>query len=185
MEESTKMPDDPNQPDPQQQQQTGQTSGQTGATPDQLGDGGKAAIAAERKARRDAETAAAAFKAELDKLKQGQMSDLEKAQTAAAEATKDAETAKAEAMRWRIAAKHGISDEDAETFLTGTDEASLTKQAERLAALNTSQQQQQPPGRQPGPRPDLSQGGQQKPASSGDPKQDFVNLMGGLTGAAR
>lgn len=40
--------------------------------------------------------------------------------------------AKADALRWRTAAKYGISDEDAELFLTGTDEATLIKQAERL-----------------------------------------------------
>lgn len=33
----------------------------------------------------------------------------------------------------RIQAKHGISDEDADLFLTGADEDALTKQAERLA----------------------------------------------------
>ena len=30
-------------------------------------------------------------------------------------------------------AKHGIPDEDAELFLTGSDEATLNRQAERLA----------------------------------------------------
>ena len=34
----------------------------------------------------------------------------------------------------RIAAKHGIPPEDADLFLTGSDEATLTAQAERLAA---------------------------------------------------
>ena len=53
-------------------------------------------------------------------------------------ATQEAAAAKAEALRWRIAAKHGISDEDAETFLTGSDEESLTKQAQRLASLATT-----------------------------------------------
>jgi len=47
-----------------------------------------------------------------------------------------------ESLRLRIAAKHGISTEpgkdgdpsDADLFLTGTDEASMTKQAQRLSA---------------------------------------------------
>ncbi len=38
-------------------------------------------------------------------------------------------------MRWRIAAKHGISDEDAELFLTGSDEETLARQAERFKEL--------------------------------------------------
>jgi hypothetical protein len=37
-------------------------------------------------------------------------------------------------LRWRIAAKHGITDEDAELFLTGTDADTLNKQAARLTA---------------------------------------------------
>jgi signal transduction histidine kinase len=43
--------------------------------------------------------------------------------------------AEAEAMRWRIAARHGISDEDAELFLTGSDEDTLARQAERFKEL--------------------------------------------------
>lgn len=93
---------------------------------------------------------------ELEEVKKSQMSDLEKAQTSAQEYQKQAETFQREALRWRIAAKHGISDEDAETFLTGTDEESLNRQAERLAALNTSPMT---------PKPDRSQGGQGTPAA--------------------
>ena len=40
---------------------------------------------------------------------------------------------RADALRLRIAAKHGISDDDADLFLTGTDEDTLTRQAQRLA----------------------------------------------------
>jgi hypothetical protein len=123
-----------------------------GAKPDeQLGEGGKRALDAERTARKAAEDSARQLQAQLDQFKQAQMSDLERAQTAAQQAQQAAAQAQAEALRWRIAAKHGISDEDAETFLTGADEASLTRQAARLAALNPST-----PGT---PRPDLSQGG--------------------------
>jgi hypothetical protein len=42
--------------------------------------------------------------------------------------------AEARALRSDIAAKHGLSAEDRDLFLTGTDEATLTAQAERLAA---------------------------------------------------
>ncbi|MCG7607093.1 hypothetical protein [Mycobacterium sp. CnD-18-1] len=52
-----------------------------------------------------------------------------------ADALRDRDAALQEALRWRIAAKHGISDEDAELFLTGNDEETLTKQAERFTAL--------------------------------------------------
>lgn len=39
-----------------------------------------------------------------------------------------------DALRFRVAAKHGVKDEDVQ-FLTGTDEATLTAQGERFAAL--------------------------------------------------
>jgi hypothetical protein len=41
--------------------------------------------------------------------------------------------AEARALRSEIATKHGISAEDRDLFLTGSDEASLTAQAQRLA----------------------------------------------------
>ena len=44
------------------------------------------------------------------------------------------ETTQREALKRRVQAKHGISDEDADLFLTGSDEESLTAQAQRLAA---------------------------------------------------
>jgi hypothetical protein len=43
----------------------------------------------------------------------------------------------ARALRSDIAAKHGISAEDRDLFLTGTDEDTLTAQAARLAAKET------------------------------------------------
>lgn len=41
---------------------------------------------------------------------------------------------KLEALRSRVQARFKLADEDAELFLTGNDEATLTAQAERLAA---------------------------------------------------
>jgi len=126
-----------------------------GATPNDaadLGDPGKKAIAAERAARKAAEDAAKSLQAQLDEIKKSQMSDLEKAQATAQEHQQAAEQARAEALRWRIAAKHGISDEDAETFLTGSDEATLTRQAERLASMAAATPAT--------PKPDRTQGGQ-------------------------
>jgi hypothetical protein len=49
------------------------------------------------------------------------------------ELEKSIEAANREALRRRVQAAHGISDEDADLFLTGTDEDSLTAQAKRLA----------------------------------------------------
>jgi hypothetical protein len=71
--------------------------------------------------------------ARLAEIEEANKSEAQKLADAKAAAERDRDVAKAEALRLRIATKHGISDEDADLFLTGTDEATLTKQAERLA----------------------------------------------------
>lgn len=68
----------------------------------------------------------------LTELEEANKSEIEKAADKAAAAEKAAAEAKAEALRWKIAAKHGISDDDADLLLTGSDEETLTKQAQRL-----------------------------------------------------
>lgn len=62
-------------------------------------------------------------KAEGAKTAEDRISELEKS----------IEAATREALRRRVQAAHGISDDDADLFLTGTDEESLTAQAKRLA----------------------------------------------------
>ena len=46
-----------------------------------------------------------------------------------------------EALRRRVQAAHGIADEDADLFLTGTDEDTLTAQAKRLAERTSERKQ--------------------------------------------
>jgi hypothetical protein len=77
----------------------------------------------------------AAARLELDELRKSQLSAEEKLAAELGEAAQRATRAEAEALRWRIAAKHGISDEDAELFLTGSDEETLARQAERFKEL--------------------------------------------------
>lgn len=103
----------------------------------ELGDGGKKALDAERRRASAAEREAKALKARLDEIESAQLSESEKAKKRAEEAEARALAAEAGALRWRIAAKYGISDEDAELFLLGTDEETLTRQAERLASRNS------------------------------------------------
>jgi hypothetical protein len=148
--------------EPQEQQQ-----GEPADAP--LGEGGKKALEAERAARRAAEQSAAKLQAELEKINRANESALEKAQREATEARESAAKATADALRLRVAAKHGISDEDADLFLTGTDEDVLTRQAERLAAraadANTPRS----------PRPDRNQGRSPGagPKSTADSFADF------------
>lgn len=98
----------------------------------QLEDAGKKALTAERRARAAAEKELKALKSRIEEFEAEKLSKEEKAAKEAAEAKAEADEARREALRWRIAAKHGISDEDAELFLTGSDEETLTRQAERL-----------------------------------------------------
>jgi len=70
--------------------------------------------------------------AELAKIEEANKTEAQKSADALAAAQRDAQNAKAEALRFRIASKFQVNDEDADLFLTGTDEETLTKQAERL-----------------------------------------------------
>lgn len=112
------------------------------APEEQLGEGGKKALDAERKRANAAEKAAKAATAELQTLRNAALSDTERAKAEAEQYKTEAAQARADALRYRIATKHGISDEDAELFLTATDEDTLVKQAERLAGHAKTQQQQ-------------------------------------------
>jgi uncharacterized protein (DUF3084 family) len=72
--------------------------------------------------------------AKLDEIEQANKTELEKAQEAANAATAERDQARAEALRLKVAVKHGIAAEDAELFLTGQDEQTLEAQAARLAS---------------------------------------------------
>ena len=90
--------------------------------------------------------------AKFDELEQANKSEVEKANERAVQAEKERDEARVEALRFKVATKFGVSDEDAELFLTGSDEDTLTRQAERLAARNEDAGKPRPP------KPDPSQG---------------------------
>ena len=123
-------------------EQTPETPEGTEAAPEPdepaLEDAGKKALTAERRARAAAEKEAKALKARLDEFEAEKLSKEEKAAKEAADARSEAEDARREALRWRVAARHRLSDEDAELFLTGNDEETLTRQAERLVERTPS-----------------------------------------------
>lgn len=125
-----------------------------------LGENGEKALKAERDARTAAEKTAAALQKQLDEINAANLSDLEKAQKEAADAQAAATKAQAEALRYRVAAKNSISDEDAELFLTGTDEDTLTRQAARLVERTPTS-----------PRPDPSQGSKGEDTSGSTAEQ--------------
>ena len=85
--------------------------------------------AALKKANKEAETLRLKLKEYEDRDKSEAEKQAERLKALEAEAI----AARSEALRLRVAAKFGIGDEDADLFLTATDEETLTKQAERLA----------------------------------------------------
>lgn len=102
------------------------------------------------------------LKAKLAEFEKSQMSDVERAQAEAREALERAEKAETERLRYQIAATHKIYDQDdIELFLTGTDEETLTRQAQRLAERNSAPNN---------PKPDLTQGasGKHTPPSNAE-----------------
>lgn len=103
---------------------------------------------------------------ELERLRREQMTESERreadAQAREAELKTlrdEAETARREALKLRVATRFSITDEDADLFLTASDEETLTRQAERLASRSSS-----------GPRPNPAQGkrGGAAPANNAD-----------------
>jgi hypothetical protein len=93
-------------------------------------------------------------KAEGAKTAEDRISELEKS----------IESANREAMRRRVQAAHGISDEDADLFLTGADEESLTAQAKRLADRESERKKQNNVSPREGTNPKASE----------DPMRDFA-----------
>ena len=135
-----------------------------------LGEGGEKALKAEREARAAAEKSAAALQKQLDEINAANLSDLERAQKEAEQYKAAAEQATAEALRFRVAAQHSISDEDADLFLTGTDDETLQRQAARLVERTPTS-----------PRPDLSQGSKGDNTSSSTAEQFAAAVEGSFT----
>jgi hypothetical protein len=174
------MPDTTTTADPGTADPNAAAQSDSGATADQvdkpLGENGEKALKAEREARAAAEKSAAALQKQLDDIAAANLSDLEKAQKAAADAQADALASSMEALRLRVAAKHGISDEDADLFLTGPDLETVERQATALVARAATSDTA------PGPRPDLSQGSKGV-TNTGDPAQQFASIIRGHLGS--
>lgn len=111
---------------------------------------------------------------ELTKIKDSQKSEIERATEALQAAQTERDTAKAEALRFRIASKHSITDEDAELFLTGIDEETLTRQAERLAA------HQRDLSNPRSPRPDINQGRSDVALNSSELEDSLRRAVGAI-----
>lgn len=126
--------DDTDTPDPTD---SDEKDGEQGSTPKDsatLGDPGKKALAAERKARRDAEKAVADLQAKVKAFEQRDLSETERLNQQLAEAQATAAKATAEALKLRVAAEVGL-DPELHEFLDGiTDEEQMRARAQKLAA---------------------------------------------------
>lgn len=94
--------------------------------------------AALRKANKEAET----LRLRLKEFEDRDKSEAEKQAERMKALEADALNARSEALRLRVAAKFGIGDEDADLFLTGGDEETLTRQATRLSARESERKKQ-------------------------------------------
>ena len=116
-----------------------------------LGDGGKKALEAERKARADAEKAAKDFKAQLDALNDAKLTETERLQKQLDALTADYQAAQIDAARNRVAAEEQIPA-GLVGYLTGSDEAAIRESAK---VLKSAIAEAAKPGT---PAPDPSQG---------------------------
>lgn len=87
---------------------------------------------------------------QLDALSEASQTETEKANTRATKAETERDDARAEALRLRVAVEHGITLEDADLFLTGKDEESLTAQAKRLSDREADRKKSGPLARREG-----------------------------------
>lgn len=153
-----------------------QQQGQQGEPAD-LGDNGKKALEAERRARTAAERQAKALESRLAEFEAAKLSDLERAQ-------KEAQTAQAElaeyrltTMRQKVALEKGVPAALVDR-LRGADEAELTADADELLAL-LAPKETEPQGRT-APRPDPSQGSRDHMPLNGDPLLSAVKEKLGI-----
>jgi hypothetical protein len=74
----------------------------------------------------------------LAEIEEAQKTEAEKVADRLRSLEAERDDAKRDALRFKVASKFGIADDDVDLFLTGTDEETLTKQAERLADRATA-----------------------------------------------
>lgn len=138
-------------------------------TDDSLGDAGKAALEAERRARRDAEKAAKDLQRRLKALEDAGKSDDERRAEALSNLERERDSALLELARTRAAVKYGLTEEDLEFLVGSPDE--IDERAEKLA--NRLGRAGKPA---PKPKPDPSQGA--RSGGTSDPNANALGVLG-------
>lgn len=137
-----------------------------------LGENGEKALKAERDRAKELEKQLNAATNRLNEIERANESALEKAQREAQEAKEQATQASVEALRFRIAAETGIT-ENVDLILTASDEETMRRQAELWS--------KRAPETTAGPRPDLTQGGSGTPhALNSDGLEDALKTKLGI-----
>lgn len=133
----------------------------------ELGDGGKKAIQAEREARKLAERTAAELAAKLKSFEDANLSELERTKKEAEEAAAELAALRTENIRNRVALTKGVPADLIE-FLTGSTEEEVAAKADVLMSRL---------GSSGIPKPDPSQGakGSTQKKSAGALFEDFFN----------
>ena len=164
------MSDQPATPDKPAEEPKAQQQGDPADKP--LGENGEKALRAERDRAKELERQLNAASSRLAEIERANETALEKAQREATEAREAANQATVEALRFRIAAETGITD-NVDLILTAADEETMRRQA----TLWGSRQSETPAG----PRPDLTQGGSgTPPALNGDGLEEALRSKLGI-----
>ncbi len=98
-----------------------------------LGEGGVAALKAEREARKAAEKRAADAEAKVADAEKAKLGEKERAEVERDEARRERDEARADAARIRVGAKYGLSPEDVEDLSTSGTPEDFDARAKRLA----------------------------------------------------
>jgi hypothetical protein len=133
-----------------------------------LGDAGKRALAAERKAREIAEKSLKALQDELDKRANAELTELERFKRENEELRNTSTTSTLEATRYRVALEKGIPA-DLAARLQGSNYDEIAADADTLASLI-------PATGKPVPRADLSQGAKAQHAAP-SAAQEFADTL--------
>lgn len=144
--------------------QTTETQTQGEPADKQLGPNGEKALAAEREARKTAEKSAADLQAQLDKIAQANLSDLEKAQKQAQETQTRLDALTRQNTVSTIALAKGVPADLVE-FLTGTTEDEISAKADLLLSRL---------GAPKSPKPDASQGAKGGTPSAAQDQRAFA-----------
>ncbi|MGM7776128.1 hypothetical protein ACSVHC_08935 [Arthrobacter sp. KNU-44] len=112
---------------------------------EKLGEGGLKALQAERDARAAAEKRAADAEAKIQAAENAKLSDIERANKAAADSAAEAARLKADNARLAALAKHPVP-EDYQDLVTGTDAASFEASAKKISELYARAEGKTPKG---------------------------------------